>query len=172
MTIRLVADRGDKEMKILLPTDGSAYSDAAIQALIHRPWPEDTEVRIISVANAIPETWDPLLVGSALHIDSLNEERRIAERNVADAAKKVASGASLLKVSTQVLEGSPKAAIIKDAEEWGADLIMLGSHGYGAAMRFLLGSVAQAIVLHAPCSVELVRAPKVKAVSQDDRLPA
>ncbi len=159
-------------MKILLPTDGSVYSDAVIQSLVHRPWPQDTEVRIISVASGSPDVWDPLLVGSALHLDSLNEERRIAQRNVVDAAKKVASGAAALKVSKQVLEGSPKAVILHDAEEWGADLIMLGSHGYGAALGFLLGSVAQAVVLHAPCSVELIRVPKVNAAPQNDRVPA
>lgn len=43
------------------------------------------------------------------------------------------------------------------AEEFRADLIMVGSHGHGAIERFLLGSVSQAVALHAKCSVEIIR---------------
>lgn len=67
-------------MKILLPIDGSAHSDAVIQELIHRPWPQDTEVRLISVAHPFPEIPDPLLVGRALHIDSLKLTRSSRNR--------------------------------------------------------------------------------------------
>ena len=44
-----------------------------------------------------------------------------------------------------------------DAERWGADLIVLGSHGHSPAVQMLLGSVSHRIILHAPCSVEVVR---------------
>jgi nucleotide-binding universal stress UspA family protein len=47
--------------------------------------------------------------------------------------------------------------ILEEAERWDADLIVLGSHGYGLWQRFLLGSVSQAVVSHARCSVEVVR---------------
>ncbi len=144
-------------MKILLPVDGSAHSDTAVRELIARPWPHDTEVRVISVAHPFPEMFDPLLVGKALHMDSLNQERKRAHHDVEEAASKIAHSTPLLAVSTQVLEGSPKDVILEDAKSWGANLIMMGSHGYGAAMRFLLGSVAHAVALHAPCSVEIVR---------------
>ena len=43
---------------------------------------------------------------------------------------------------------------------WGADLVVLGTHGHGPAGRFLLGSVAHSVALHAPCSVEVVRSRK------------
>jgi nucleotide-binding universal stress UspA family protein len=63
-----------------------------------------------------------------------------------------------LKVATKIVEEEPpKQAIIEEAENWHVDLILLGSHGYGPAKRFLLGSTAQAVALHAPCSVEIVR---------------
>jgi nucleotide-binding universal stress UspA family protein len=64
-----------------------------------------------------------------------------------------------LNVSTQVLTGSPRKAISAYAAEWGADLILAGSHGHSAVGRFLLGSVAQGILRTAPCSVEIVRFP-------------
>jgi nucleotide-binding universal stress UspA family protein len=54
-------------------------------------------------------------------------------------------------------QGSPRSVILDEAESWGADLVVVGSHGYGAWQRFLLGSVSQAVVSHAKCSVEVVR---------------
>ncbi len=47
--------------------------------------------------------------------------------------------------------------ILEEAENLETDLIIVGSHGYGAVKRFLLGSVSQAVALHAKCSVEIVR---------------
>ena len=54
-------------------------------------------------------------------------------------------------------EATPKSVIIDEAEEWGADLIVVGSHGRTGIKRWLLGSVAQSIVSQAPCSVYVVR---------------
>lgn len=159
-------------MKILLPIDGSAYSGKVLQEVMHRPWPPHTEVRILSVVHAFPAVPDPLLVGRALHLDSVNEERRRAPRDVAEAGRTLTQGAPVLNVSTQVREGSPREEILRDAAEWGADLIMLGSHGNGASLSFLLGSVAHEVALHAPCSVEIVRDPAAMAPAQPDLLPA
>jgi nucleotide-binding universal stress UspA family protein len=58
-----------------------------------------------------------------------------------------------------VVEGYPKEAILAEAERWGADLIVVGSHGYRGLTRLWLGSVSQAVASHAGCSVEIVRAP-------------
>jgi nucleotide-binding universal stress UspA family protein len=60
-------------------------------------------------------------------------------------------------VKTKVVNDLPKRAIIAEAERLGADLILVGSHGYGPKQRFLLGSVSHAMALYAPCSVEIVR---------------
>jgi len=51
----------------------------------------------------------------------------------------------------------PKDVIVEEAREWGTDLIVVGSHGYGFAKRLVLGSVAAAVVASAPCSVQVVR---------------
>ena len=147
-------------MKILLAIDGSKYGEAAVKELIQRPWPSGTEVLVLSVAHPIPFIPDPLFVMTAAHYDSLEAEQKRASQDVAQVAEEIAKGAPSLQVTTKVLEGSPKKQIVEEAERWGADLIMLGSHGYGPAARFLLGSVAQAVALHAPCSVEIVRSQR------------
>jgi nucleotide-binding universal stress UspA family protein len=62
-----------------------------------------------------------------------------------------------LTVSQDIPKGNPRSVILDEAEAWGADLIVLGSHGYTGLKRVLLGSVSQAIAAHAKCSVEIVR---------------
>jgi nucleotide-binding universal stress UspA family protein len=81
-----------------------------------------------------------------------------AETAVKEAVETLKSGtASGLEFSTEVKSGSAKDVILDEAENWGADLIILGSHGYSGWQRFLLGSVSHAVATHAPCSVEIVR---------------
>jgi nucleotide-binding universal stress UspA family protein len=144
-------------MKILLATDGSPFSQAALTQVIRRSYPRGTELRIVSVVHPWPFIAEPTFVMAAAHYASLDEGQKRAAKIVADAAKMISEGASHLVVTAAVLEGSPKERIVEEAERWGADLIMVGSHGYGPVKRFLLGSVAQAVVLHAHCSVEVVR---------------
>ena len=64
---------------------------------------------------------------------------------------------SSVAITGECLPGPAKTVILDEAENWKADLIVVGSHGYRAWERFLLGSVSQAIVSHARCSVEVVR---------------
>jgi nucleotide-binding universal stress UspA family protein len=66
-----------------------------------------------------------------------------------------------LEVEGECVTGTAKRVIIDEAEKWKADLIVVGSHGYPAWERLLLGSVSQAVVSHAKCSVEVVRAPVI-----------
>ena len=56
-----------------------------------------------------------------------------------------------------------KEIILDEAERWGADLIVVGSHGRRGLKRLWLGSVSQAVVSQAKCSVEIVRCPKANA---------
>jgi nucleotide-binding universal stress UspA family protein len=62
-----------------------------------------------------------------------------------------------LIVTPALEEGDPKSKIIDLANEWRADLIVVGSHGRKGLDRFLLGSVSEAVARHAHCSVEIVR---------------
>lgn len=146
-------------MKILLAVDGSEFSQLAVEEIVRRPWPSGTEVRVLSVVHPLPYIpfLDPGFVSPATHYVSLNQERERASRDAEKAAKEIREKAPDLKVAVEALEGSPKKVIVEAAQHWGADLIVLGSHGYGAVKGFLLGSVSHAVVLHAPCSVEIVR---------------
>lgn len=144
-------------MKILLAIDGSPCSDAAVAEVCQRPWPQGSEVRLITVDSPMR---DELLRGGSPGVfDDINRQlRAAAQRCVDDAAALVRRNAPALRVTSVLREGRPKDAILDEAENWQADLIVLGSHGYGAVRRLFLGSVSLAVMTNAPCSVEIVRA--------------
>ena len=150
-------------MRILLAIDGSEHSDAVVDEIAHRHSPADSEVRIISVVNPpMPPSAESLATSSGYHGELEKIEREGARQAIEKAAARLREsleGCSV-KITTEVLAGSPKLVILEDAEAFDADLIVVGSHGHGALERFLLGSVSQAVALHAKCSVEIVRSAK------------
>jgi nucleotide-binding universal stress UspA family protein len=147
-------------MKILLAIDGSPFSERAVDELANRPWPAGSEIKVLyAVRSPIPDVPDPLLALYAGRMQMLEQERNQGKTTVDQAASRLhtGDGSRSLEITTEVLEGSPKELIIDEAERWGADLIVVGSHGRGAVGRFFLGSVSLAMATHALCSVEIVR---------------
>jgi nucleotide-binding universal stress UspA family protein len=145
-------------MRILLATDGSEYSEAAVDEIARRPLPPKTEVLVISVFE-LPSF--PLSVPFG-GVDFDNEIQKAAGIAVEKAAAKLQAReeSSKVNVLTRVVSGSPKRVILEQAEAFGADLIVVGSRGLGAWDRLLLGSVSQAVAMHANCSVEIARGSK------------
>ena len=146
-------------MRILLAIDGSPFSDAAVREVASKPWPAGSELKVISVVEPplLPtvETWVP----PDDYIESLEKAGEAqAESVIAKAAQRVSSEqGGRLTVFTEIVRGHPKHAITDEAEAWGADLIVVGSHGYRGLTKLWLGSVSQAVASHAKCSVEIVR---------------
>ena len=153
------SQKGKRAMKILLATDGSAHSKAAVKEVANRPFPPKTTVRIISVIDKSALTMHMEPMGSLREYYAEIDQKALksAENATEYAAKILRQKNPTLTITTIVIEGSPKSVILKEAETFGADLIVVGSHGYGAVERFMLGSVSHAVSLHAKCSVEIVR---------------
>jgi len=87
----------------------------------------------------------------------LEDQTKPARELVERIAKELRSAG--FKADAVVEVGDIRERIIDFAAEWGADLIVVGSHGRSAIQRFLLGSVAEFVARHAKCSVEIVRTP-------------
>ena len=145
-------------MKILLAVDGSTYSDAAIEEVLQRPWPPQSEVKIITAAEA-PILGMEVWVSTATLMEEMEKAvNEKARRVIEDALGKLkANENGSFKISSAILQGSPKQVIVEEAETWNADLIVMGSRGLGTWNRLLLGSVSDSVVHHAKCSVEVVR---------------
>lgn len=146
-----------RPFKILLATDGSECSKAAVRSVAERPWPKATEFRILSVV----EPSAPLLKPPYFSHEKMEELRGKDMQRAQQAvcvAETILCGAGLESTSTvAVPAATPKELILSEASEWGAELIVVGSHGRRGVSRFLLGSVSEAVALHAQCSVEIIR---------------
>jgi nucleotide-binding universal stress UspA family protein len=146
-------------MKILLAVDGSVCSDVAVEEVGRRPWPDGSSVKVLSAFELpmppTPEGW----ALPANYFEEMDVAVQKQARNIVDRAlDKLKSRANqTISLEGALLPGPPGAVILDEAESWGADLIVVGSHGYRAWERFLLGSVSQSVVSHAKCSVEVVR---------------
>jgi nucleotide-binding universal stress UspA family protein len=151
---------GGRTMKILLAVDGSECSDVVVEEVAKRPWPAGSALRIISVAETLPP--EVLSLHPRYREDVERAVRHRAETIVERAIARLRdSDARFLPISSTVVVDSPKDAIVEEAERWGADLIVVGSHGYRGPERLLLGSVSQAVATQAKCSVEIARRRRV-----------
>lgn len=145
-------------MKVMIATDGSDYSSAAIAECCRNIIrPADTDVLVVSVyENSYPIMAEPFAVSAEYYQHVENAVRELCEQHLADAETMIRDKFPDLKLATEVLTGPPDQQIVERAKEWGADLIVVGSHGRGFWGR-LLGSVSNGVVHHAPCSVLVVR---------------
>lgn len=71
--------------------------------------------------------------------------------------------------STLVVSTRPASAIVAFARENAIDVIVMGTHGRGAMLRMMLGSVAEHVVRTAPCPVMVVRDPRPRVTSTQAR---
>jgi|SRR5688572_260371 len=142
-------------MKILVAVDGSSPSQDAIDEVAHRPWPEPSTVRVVSAVRPYVPAAIEVVPAALTPADVTQQQEDQAKRLTSQAAERI--GKPGLAVEAVVRRGDPRTVIVDEANEWGANLIVMGSHGRTGLTRLLLGSVAQAVVGHAPCSVEVVR---------------
>ncbi|MEO8036360.1 MAG: universal stress protein [Acidobacteriota bacterium] len=147
-------------MRILIPIDNSTCSTAAIDAVISQFHPVETEVRVLHVI-AWPRDLSPSLTfaagaAAADAVLSAHDRIRGQSRELVDRAVRRLAAAGF-SATPHVLDGDPRHAIVEMAAEWPADTIVIGSQGRHGWSRLLLGRVAEGIVRHASCSVEVVR---------------
>jgi nucleotide-binding universal stress UspA family protein len=150
---------GPEQLKILLATDGSECSNAAARSIAQRPWPEGTAFRILSVVEPSAPLFRPPYFSPEAMEELRGKDMERAQKAVS-LAERILCGAGIEASSTvAVPAATPKELILSEAAEWGADLIVVGSHGRRGVNRLLLGSVSEAVALHANCSVEIIRRP-------------
>jgi len=147
-------------VRILLATDGSPCSDVAAQSIAERPWPAGSEIHILSVVeSSLPSSrtpYPPYFDPEAM--ESLRTEATNKAEDAVKSAQRILADAGLPMSGTVAVPcATPKELIIEEAHRWGADLIVVGSHGRRGISRFLLGSVSEAVASHARCSVEIIR---------------
>ncbi|KDP28148.1 hypothetical protein JCGZ_13919 [Jatropha curcas] len=93
------------------------------------------------------------------YVDS--DLKRIAAR-VIERAKEICASKSVNDVIYEVGEGDARNVLCEAVEKHHASILAVGSHGYGAIKRAVLGSVSDYCSHHAHCSVMIVKKPKIK----------
>lgn len=145
-------------MKILLAIDGSTFSDRAVTEVEQRSWPAGSEVKIITVIEPmVTMMTETFVLPDNYWGDAEKAAAEQAQVALDTAAAQLSASTPALTVTAEIHKGYAKRVILDEAEHWGADLIVVGSHGYSGFKRLLLGSVSQAVASHAKCSVEIVR---------------
>jgi nucleotide-binding universal stress UspA family protein len=151
-------------MKILLAIDASPCSRYAIAEIAKRPYPAGSELKIIAAVNPVfgEESGD---VPERLRDDVAHFTRRQAAALLDEAMASLDDKAHhWTAVTAEVVDGPAPYAIVNTAERWGADMIVMSTHG---DQRFFLGSVAHAVTVNAPCTVVVVREPRAAAAGND-----
>jgi nucleotide-binding universal stress UspA family protein len=138
-------------MKVLFAYDGSECADQALIDLQKAGLPRDTQVCVLSVV----EHWlpPPSALEVVEHLDYDKEYQTLAQRGAA----RLRELQPTWQVEAKTKAGAPAATIIKAAEEWNADLIVLGSHGRSAVGRAFFGSVSQKVLHAAHSAVRVAR---------------
>jgi nucleotide-binding universal stress UspA family protein len=148
-------------MKILFPIDGSAATVAAVQEVAHCPLPPGSTIELLYALHSrlpvIPDFPPWAVTIASAHGESIREQTRRAPEVLEAATKHLQAHQPRASIVMKTVEGAPKDEILREAAAWGADRIVLGSHGRGRANRAILGSTAAAVAAEAPCTVEIAR---------------
>lgn len=154
-------------MKVLIAIDDSKYSQAAIRRVIEQVRTDGTEVCVLHVVEPVTNYISAAMIPHYVpHVAAIEEDRKKeAQELVRSAAQELRK--SGFRTSEVVEQGEPKAIIIDHAARWQADLIVVGSHGWTGLNRFLMGSVSDAVIRHAGCSVEVVRIRNEREPSEE-----
>jgi nucleotide-binding universal stress UspA family protein len=158
----------NENMKILIAYDGSECADAALEDLKSAGLPKTAEALVMTVADVflpppINEEIDntfPMYVPAGVKRAHERAERKLAaaESLAIRASEKVQQGFPEWNVRREVLADSPAWAIIRTADQWKPDLVVVGAQGHSVlGGRLILGSVSQRVLYEASCSVRVAR---------------
>jgi nucleotide-binding universal stress UspA family protein len=135
--------------RVVVGYDGSAHARRALERAAAVAEPGD-EVIVLSAVTLTPP------VGRGPGPAPIREEDRERQRAALQEAAELLAGRGLHVRPVEGI-GDPAEAIVAEARESGADLIVVGTRGLGLAERITLGSVSSKVVHHAPCDVLVVR---------------
>ena len=138
-----------RELRVLVATDGSRDAQAAIATTMHFPWPARTRVRVVSARRTGAEYRRSILL-TALD--------RGAEK-AAESARRTLSR-RWPDVEIEVLDKTPVEGILGEAERFQTDVVVVGWRGHGAIRRLLMGSVSRGVVRGSTCAVLVVKRPQ------------
>lgn len=140
-------------MRILLVIDDSESSADVVQTVLARSWPTDAVVRVLSIPKLVP-----------VELHSRHDTLEQAQQEMTKMAERVASRVTdvlrsrTLAADMAIRFGSPASQIVNEAQEWSANLIVVGANSFETDSPDR--NVVQAVLSQAPCKVEVVELGK------------
>jgi nucleotide-binding universal stress UspA family protein len=143
-------------MKLLVAVDESESSDTAVRWVASMRWPAGSQALLLAVVRRDVTLVSDFFVSAVFEIEAILR-KEAAQAEVRLRTLEPALTAAGLVVTTCVVRGDARTAIVDEAREKTADLVVVGSHGRTGLRRMMLGSVAAHVVAHAPSSVIVVK---------------
>lgn len=169
---RVLVKRGTmtRKLKILIGYDGSDCAEAALDDLQRAGLPPVAEVLVMSVTEISlppppPSSFHIVELASAVYVPadltrvySQESPAFLAAQSLANrAAARLQSNFPGWEITAQAAVGSPRRELIREADCWKPNLIVVGSHGHSTLGRLVLGSVSQGVLTEAKSSVRVAR---------------
>lgn len=141
--------------RILVAVDGSEAAHKAVEFLARCPFKSPVQVAVVTVWPS-PRSE---AMGIPLGAPGRSELKQVVEDKGQELLRNTAGECprDTYRITTELLHGDPAFAILDAAIRYQAQIIVIGSRGMKAIKRFLLGSVSEKVLIHAPCSVLIVR---------------
>jgi len=145
-------------VKILVGVDDSPNSWAALDFIRRTGWPGGSEVIVVSVAVPQVAAYSIMDTGAAGYLKEIQDALVRQHEELAARAERELREAGF-EARARVAQGDPRDVLVRAAETERADLLVVGSHGRSGLAKVLMGSVANHVLTHAPCSVLVVKMP-------------
>jgi nucleotide-binding universal stress UspA family protein len=131
---------------ILVPVDGSRFSEAALSHAKRLARAADATLHLALVHHVLP-AWNPA-IGFPSGGATLDEGARTRELSYLGTLSAAVAAETGCRVEHALLDGSPGEALVRHAREIGASLVVMATHGRGPASRFWLGSTTDHVLRH------------------------
>ncbi len=138
--------------RILLATDGSPHAELAAMKAVDLAHSTGARLHVVAVGRTFPTA-----VYDVYTETGQEDLRREAQEILDEQVRKIEEAGGTVAIAHLKMDERRDEAIVHLAEEIGADLIVIGSRGFGGLRRALLGNVADSVVRHAHCPVLVVR---------------
>ncbi len=156
---------------ILHPTDFSGPCAAALEAASSLA--RDHQARLL-LLHVVPKVIEISEGGNGLALRRGNRDEQDHKSYVEDMRAKLQLlpvPAKNVTVERLFVEGTVVGEILRTALDRSCDLIVMGTHGWTGEGRQALGSIAEVVSLHAPCSVVMVKVPLAVSEVGRERIP-
>ncbi len=135
---------------IVVGVDGSPEADAALRFALEEATLRRLRLRVVCV-------WEPATASYVGEAFAASPDAFVAaERHADDVLREALEAAAAAGVDVEAIAIEGRAAGVLVEQAAGAELLVLGSRGLGAAKRLLLGSVSQDVAHHTPCPLVIV----------------